>query len=456
MSLAWLTAPVSDDAPCGPDLEQTDDGPFIDYYYEAESRMPERYFTPGIKSKTDAFSPGTLFDRSSISHKDENEQITKLLKRSRDLRLLSLLARFMILAGRLKEFSHAVAGIADLLEAFPVEVHPRDPSDRRGALDELGSNVAVNFPLLYAEIGGPGEVSLRRYQVATKAADPREGELDLVPGKLVSELGAPSNRKAVEEAHTALNLVLSSMARIKSACLRHETNPFNPSLDLAKDTIVEMLNLIQLGRNDLTPWSEDAVSADEDVSDDTDNAAQDGEAETAAPTAATGPRTVTAQVVVTTIPNRAAAVQTIKAVETYFATHEPTAPALLLITQARLLVGKPLVEAIETLLPSQAANTKIDFGPETGFVLDMNRLKMLAGEAAGQAADTSNEDPGPMPEVTNRAEVTAHLSALEEFYRAREPASPIPVLLFRARTYLEKDFAAIVSEMVPLKVEENG
>jgi len=56
--------------------------------------------------------------------------------------------------------------------------------------------------------------------------------------------------------------------------------------------------------------------------------------------------------------------------------------------------------------------------------------------------------------VDSRADVAGHLSALEEFYRAREPASPIPVLLFRARTYLEKDFSSIVTEIIPAQVDE--
>jgi type VI secretion system protein ImpA len=119
-----------------------------------------------------------------------------------------------------------------------------------------------------------------------------------------------------------------------------------------------------------------------------------------------------------------------------------------------LLFGRPLVEALETLLPEQAERAKIDFGVETGFVLDMTRLKLLASEAASVAQSADDEDAGPDPEVTNRSDVAGHLSALDEFYRAREPASPIPVLLFRARTYLEKDFSSIVTEIIPPQADK--
>lgn len=48
MSAFNLLEPVSPESPCGPDLERRDDPEFIDYYFEAESRLPERYFTPGL------------------------------------------------------------------------------------------------------------------------------------------------------------------------------------------------------------------------------------------------------------------------------------------------------------------------------------------------------------------------------------------------------------------------
>ena len=323
-----------------------------------------------------------------------------------------------------------------------------------GALEELGSNVSVVFPLQYAELAGPGEVSLRRQLVALGTANPRAGEDGLNTNKLSSEIAAPGNRKYVEEAHASLNAALSAMARIKSACLRNDLNPFNPAIEPAETTVKDMLALIQSGRPDLVPWSADSTAQDggsEIVADDED-VAEDA-ADSDAPVAATKPAMVAAPVV-TKIPNRAAALATIKAIEGYFATHEPSSPALLLVTQSRLLFGKPLVEALETLLPAHAARATIDFGAETGFILDMGRLKLLAGEAVSQAQDISSDDPGPAPKVESRSDVAGHLSALEEFYRAREPASPIPVLLFRARTYLEKDFSSIVTEIIPAKVDE--
>lgn len=446
MQFDWLAEPVSPDAPCGPDLEATDDGAFVDYYFEAESRMPERYFIPGIKAPGDEFTPGTTFDPKSIPHAAEKKTITELLKRSRDLRLLSLLARMMMLAGRLPDFADAVEGTALVLETYPNDAHPKASSDRRGAIDELGSSSVVGLPLQHANLAGAGEVTYRRYLVATGQSDPREGELGLSSGAMLSEIAAPGNRQAVETSHAALSRAAAALTRIKSACLQLDA-PFTPAISGTLQVISDIQKMMHDGRSDLAPWSaETATQKPEPVTSD-DAPAEPAVGAAPAPVAASAPAAAPS------VPSRAAALQILDTVERYLATHEPAAPSLLLVTQARLLVGKPLIEAIETLMPEAANKTKITFGSDNGFVLPMDRLKMLAAEATSRAAMATEEDPGPAPQIADRSSVAPLISSVEEYFRLREPASPIPVLLFKARTYLDKDFAAIVADLLPPKGE---
>lgn len=447
MSFDWLKDPISDDAPCGPDLEATDDAAFVDYYYEAESRMPERYFIPGIKGPNDDFMPGTSFDPTTIKHAAEKKTISALLERSRDLRLTSLLARMMVLGGQLQGFADAVTAMADLLQTFPEDVHPKDASDRRSAIDELGNNAIVAIPLQHINVAGAGEVTYRKYLAATGQSEPRQGEVGLNAGTMSSDLASPGNSKAVEEAHAALNQVADAFKHIKSACMRLD-NPFTPALGPTEKTISDIQRLISEARTDLQPWSEDnaaAVPEPDGADAATDAPVTEGEAAPLAVAAAP-----VAEAPAGAIANRAAALQALKAIEGFMATHEPSSPSLLLVTQARLLVGRPLVEAIETLLPEQANKTKITLGEGTGFVLYMDRLKMLAGEATSQAQSLESEDAGPPPEIASRVNIAPLLTAIESFFRAKEPASPIPVLLFRARTLLDKDFTATVSDLIPV------
>lgn len=153
------------------------------------------------------------------------------------------------------------------------------------------------------------------------------------------------------------------------------------------------------------------------------------------------------------ITSPAAVKVTLAAVERYLAQTEPSSATLLLVTQARLLVGKTLVEALETLLPGEAAKAVVDFGPTTGFALSMDKLKMLAAEARPAMGEESALSPPQPPVLRERADVAAQLRAVESWYRRNEPASPIPLLLTRARTYLDKDFEAILSELLPSKAK---
>ena len=68
------------------------------------------------------------------------------------------------------------------------------------------------------------------------------------------------------------------------------------------------------------------------------------------------------------------------AVETYFAANEPSTPALILVHQARTLVGKPLIHALEVLLPEAAPRAMIKIQGEINVQLNMTQLKQLTAD----------------------------------------------------------------------------
>ena len=150
-------------------------------------------------------------------------------------------------------------------------------------------------------------------------------------------------------------------------------------------------------------------------------------------------------------PNHRIAYQNLQAVERYFASTEPSSLALVLVTQARLLIGRPLVEALDALLENSAGYAQISFGTETGFAINMARMRDLSGQANISTEDFSQAAEGdpPTTEVVSRDQAGQVLRLIEEFFRAREPASPIPILLFKARNMLSKDFHALVRELIP-------
>ena len=67
-------------------------------------------------------------------------------------------------------------------------------------------------------------------------------------------------------------------------------------------------------------------------------------------------------------------------------------------------------------------------------------------------ADTAAAAPSAPPasgEIRNRDDVRRSLDRLLEYYARHEPSSPLPVLLNRARTLVDADFASIVRNLIP-------
>jgi len=156
--------------------------------------------------------------------------------------------------------------------------------------------------------------------------------------------------------------------------------------------------------------------------------------------------------VVGDIPDHRAAYRALKALEAYFVSTEPSSLALILVTQSRILIGRPLSEAIDALLENNANYAVLNFGTEQGFSLSMYRMRELATQAGIPGAETLDEwhegDPEP-PVIVSREHAGIVLKQIEEFFRQREPASPIPILLFKARNFLTKDFHSLVRELLP-------
>ena len=219
--------------------------------------------------------------------------------------------------------------------------------------------------------------------------------------------------------------------------------PFTIGLVATGETLTEMRNLIAQGRPDLQ--SEIAPAASVSPSEPVLGTSSEPVAVVSAQSA-TVP-SLAPQV----IPSQSAAKQALRAIEMFFARYEPSSATLLLVTQARLLVGKPLIEAIETLLPEDSSKARIDFGANTGFSMSMDRLRLLSKELASLVPPEPEADPGPPPVITTRAEVAAWLRDVEDYFKKREPASPIPLLLSRAKSYLDKDFSALIAELMPGK-----
>jgi len=136
-------------------------------------------------------------------------------------------------------------------------------------------------------------------------------------------------------------------------------------------------------------------------------------------------------------------------VEEYLTAREPSTPALILVHQARLLVGKPLIHALEILLPDAAPRAMIRIQNEINVQLNMAQLKQLTNEMPNLAKGANGSDSGSETfKAESRAEAMTLVAEVEHFFKVAEPSSPVPMLLTKANGYANRDFNAILKDLI--------
>lgn len=440
-----LLKPVSDSQPTGPDLERTDDPQFVEYYFEAESRLPERYFVPG--SPEDG-REDRLFDPRSVDLRGEQSAINGLLARSRDLRLLSLLARFQILAGRLPDFVDSVEAMADLLATWPDQVHPlldRGTGERRSAIEALNSQTSVIAPLTHLQLLPNADLSLRRHLVATGNTAPRLSEDGLAGSDQSEPLRSDANQRHVRALHDQLNRAAEALFRLQNLAAGQAGGSFNADLAGVRGVIADVQGMIATSRPELRVWNEHQSTTPAVTAAGTVELPPHGEVNESVQIAPPAPQTRATEV--RGVPDRASAAASLDAALNWLATYEPSSPALILVAQSRQLVGAPLVEAIEVLMPDRAPAAILSIGQGSGFALPMDKLRELTKITLENTAE-GEKAPMQLAPILRRGDLVAQLLGVEGYFTAQEPASPIPLLLAKARAMLDKRFDAIMAELL--------
>src|SRR5882757_3563904 len=172
-AVAALCGTISENDPCGPDLDLEGDADYLNFLAGSELILPTLFFST---------EDGKPFDRSTVDLPGQIEAIKPLWNRSRDLRLLVMRARLLILNKDLGGFATTVAAIAEWLEGFWDPVHPcaqdGDFGARVAAIGALDLPTVV-FPLQYAplfEAGRLGAVTYRGWLIAAGEVKARAGE----------------------------------------------------------------------------------------------------------------------------------------------------------------------------------------------------------------------------------------------------------------------------------------
>ena len=462
LNFAEFAKAISGDEPCGPDLEN--DADFMNVTARLEVVLPAQYF------RRDDDGRQVAFDRGSIEFPSAFSDISKLLARSRDLRVLVLAGKLSILNRDVAAFADCLTAIASLLSEHWEEVHPRGEDGdfimREVALQSLDELPTVVLPLQHA----PLFVSRRIGPFAFRSQLVASGETRLVEGEQHPDAGAIQAALAdidladLSAALARARAIGDALGRIGAIWLER-VGPGHalsfPRLTALVDQIVAFLDA-GLARRD--PGHQ------------------------AVPAAEAAPGAVVPAGQNSFVPGACANIlqvkDTLAACLGYFRRMEPSSPAVLLIGQAQQLIGKSLIEVIQIMFPEHLDKAVLEIGDRPRFRLPLERLGASDGQYEDGSGSWSDEEgasddearpedpegdlamgestpeveggsgvaavePAPAMRIESRVAAVAGMRAVAGFYRQTEPSHPTPLLMDKACALAQQDFMALIGNILP-------
>jgi type VI secretion system protein ImpA len=400
-------APISDEAPCGPDLDAEGDAEFMNFLAAYEGQLPDSYFS---------------FDRKNIDFPAAFAAAAELRKRTQDLRLTIIVAKLAILNRDFYGFAREVAEAAWLLKNRWDDVHPRAERGQYAArlaqLGTLDDSPVVVLPLQYATLlqsEREGPLAYRAVMITQGDAKPREGE-KLASAGAIERMLAAIDIEALAKAHATLARLADDLDSISALTAERVDFERAVKFNALSPLVAKMRDFVQaaLARRDPSLAPAPVAEGQE----------PGGEAPSAPGSFAT-------------LSDVDAA---LAAALGYFQAREPSSPAVLLIAQARASLGKNIYEVIRLLAPRHADNARVFVGPGDAFSIPVSSL----GDAP--SLDFSA---GEAPPAESRAQALQLIEQAAAHLRSAEPSSPAPYLLDRARALASRDFLSLLSDLFP-------
>jgi type VI secretion system protein ImpA len=449
IDFSFLTEPLAENQPCGPDLDIEGDPEYFNYLIPAEGRLPNAYFDmSGRDIKGDL-----VFDRSAIDLESEVKQITALLGKSRDLRLLALLAQFHSVTANLDGFASCLKAIRDLLEARWQDVHPAsadsDLSLRMVSVEAIDDRVRVAIPISFFPLLRDkkiGIITYRSLEIAIRPESKRANETPLPHSDVQEALRSESGRQALVQTISVVRNCIECLVSIRNIFRQKTDFQYVPSFentlgvleDISKAVIDEVPDLLGAAAGEANGGN--IAAAQGQIQE--DGAPLNSPDGISAGKSAVGP--------LLTLSNHGEAKALLREIEGYFSAREPSSPALMLVRQARMLVGRPLVEALEAIAPSRLDSARIVFDTTSGFSIGIERMRDLSAstvESTGHEPSPSGAT-APAEAITTRPMAVTAMLSVESFLSAIEPSSPTPLLLSKARALMSKNFADLLKEIL--------
>lgn len=338
LSAEDLVLPVSEDLPCGEDLE------YDPVFQQMELMM---------QATEEQEFGDTVIAGSGPDWKGVKEQVDDLIERTRDLRVITFGALAELQLSGLGAFADAIEGLNVCLETYWAEVHPQldeddgDATMRFNTLQMLNDHELVFEGLMRAplvELKGFGSFSLRDIELA-------EGKLKPNVDEEVQEIALIQGAfgEATTEDMVALGEgVAGSIEQLKRTVeLWDELAPVEPAIDI--DETLRAMKEVMQAINTYAPVAAAAVSGEDGDEE------EEGEVGAAPKQALSG-----------TINDRNDVVRALDKICDYYTVNEPSSPIPLLLRRAQRLVPKSFLEILEDMVPSSIEMIEVISGtPES-------------------------------------------------------------------------------------------
>ncbi|WP_182869799.1 type VI secretion system protein TssA [Stieleria mannarensis] len=385
-----LLAPISDDEPCGPDLE-----------YDAEFGEMER----AAQSSEEQQFGDTIVEAEPPDWKDVKKRAEALLSRTKDMRVVAYLARATLNQDGVIGFSQAVHLLRSYLETFWDTVHPEldhedndDPTYRMNTLitfcDEQGIMKELrDAPLVASRT--VGRFSLRDVEHAREAAEnpTEEDEAGEAGSKgptlaVIEAAFSDTDIETIQATEEALRSAAEDIDAIEKFVTQQVGVTFAVSLAPPRLLLEEMDKFVvsQLERRGVYADQAEAETADEsgwgDSSwDDSGGGDTDssGDAAAAPPPAAQGYR------VNGKITSRKEAIKALDDVCDFYEENEPSSPLPLLIRRAQRLASKSFLDILRDLAPDAVSQAEA-----LGGSSDSSDSSSSSSDSDESAADDSS------------------------------------------------------------------
>ncbi|MBL4764874.1 MAG: type VI secretion system protein TssA [Colwellia sp.] len=222
---------------CGNNLE--DDSSFQNLFFEAEG-SPERF-------DGQTTSPAEPPDWRSIK-----KQANEYLKKTRDLKLLSIFAQSVLNTEGIIKFEQCLNGIAQLVENQWMLVYPLldeddgDPLERISALGHLSDKTFIvktlkSIPIIQSKV--LGNITL---QLIDRANDPsttkKDSDLDIAQVKGIFK---DSDNNDILQIYNAVNQSVIHLNTISQTFIAQAGNEYSVNFDVTTDVLTHLANTLK-------------------------------------------------------------------------------------------------------------------------------------------------------------------------------------------------------------------